>query len=186
MLLDRTIKELIVRQAIVDVHREQLSDSYVSGAVIEVSYSFVYLRRYDDEGRYDGLSVLRKDDVTRMAWAGNEREAITRLIRREGQQPVRPKIELDSFQSVIRTLQQQIGHVVLYFEELDQDLAAAGELEEMDDETLVLRLYGPKESLDRPFGLFHLADVTRVEAASRQMRNLIALHGEPQARRETS
>ncbi len=186
MLLDRTIKELIVRQAMVDVHREHLSDGYVSGAIIEMSYSYLYLRRFDDEGRYDGLSVLRKDDVTRLAWGGREREAITRLIRRSGQLPERPKIELDSFQTVIRTLDAHFGHAVLFTEELDGELAAAGEVEEMDEETVVLRLYGPKESLDRPHSLLHLSDVTRVEADTTHLRNLIALHDKPPLKVETS
>ncbi len=186
MLLDRTIKELIVRQALVDVHREHMSDSFISGAIIEVSDHFLYLRRFDDEGRYDGLSILRKDDVTRLAWGGNEREAITRLVRRGGQLPERPKIELDSFQSVIRTLDAHFGHAVLFTEELDSDLTAAGEVEEMDEETVVLRLYGPKESLDRPHGLLHLSDVTRVEADTIHLRNLVALHQTATLRVETS
>ena len=186
MLLDRTIKELIVRQALVDVHREHISDSFVSGVIIEMSDSYLYLRRFDDEGRYDGVSILRKDDVTRLAWGGGEREAITRLIRRDGKLPERPKIELDSFQSVIRDLDAHFGHAVLFTEELDSDLAAAGAIEEMDEETVVLRLFGPKESLDRPHSLLHLSDVTRVEADTIHLRNLIALHQTATLRVETS
>lgn len=177
MLLDRTIKELIVRQALVDVHREHLSDAYIAGAIIETSANLLYMRRFDDEGRYDGLSVLRKDDITRLSWSGNEREAITRLIRQGGQLPGRPKIALDSFQNVIAAFEAQFDHVILYTEELDSEVAAAGEVEEMDDDSLVLKLYGPKESLDRPYGLFHLADITRIDADTAQIRSLMKLHG---------
>ena len=75
---------------------------------------------------------------------------------------------------------------MLFAEELDGDLAAAGEVEEMDEETVVLRLYGPKESLDRPHSLLHLADVTRVEADTTHLRNLIVLHDKAPLRAETS
>ena len=176
MLLDKTIKELIVRQALVDVHRDNLSEECLTGVILEVSYEYLYLRQFDDEGRYDGVSVVRKDDVTRVHWGGTERGAIARLVHNNGKAPARAKIAMDSLRTSVASLNAFFGHVVLFTEDLDPDFSFLGEVEEMDDEVVLLHEFGLKRSLDRRRSLVHLADVTRIDADSIYARNLIGLH----------
>ncbi len=175
MLLERQLKELIVRQALVEVNREELTEDCMTGVIIEESMNFLYLRKFTDEGQYDGVAVMRKDDLSRIQWGGRERDAIARLISRNPPPPKRPKLKLDTFRSIIPQLSAHFGCVTVYTEELDPEICHTGELLDMDSECLLLHQYGNLQSLDRSHVMLNFADITLVESDSSYERTLLSL-----------
>jgi hypothetical protein len=170
------LKTLISRNELVDVERLPVSDDDLTGRILRASDRFVYMMRFDDEGRYDGVSVMRTEDVTRVRWGAAEHKTLSHLIAQHGKPPQAPTIGLESFEPVIRALDEHFGCVELHPEILDDDVRYIGELGEIDSEAVVLHEYGRLGSLDRFHVLHRLTDVTRVDADTIYTRDLLSLY----------
>ncbi len=173
MIYDRTIHELIKRGLLVDVDRDGTTSEVLTGKLLALKEDFLYMAQYDHEGRYDGISVSRTYDVTRVRWGGVERDAVTRLIEAGGDAPVAPRLAMASLPAVIREIDEHFGHVELHCEDVAGCRMYIGEVDAIDEDGVRLFEYGSKLSLDRHFGLYRMEHVTRTDADSIYTRNLL-------------
>ena len=171
-LSTRTLQGLKDDAAVVDVHRDGMSEESALGQVTDFNDSFVYMSLFDENGLANGVAVFWRHDISRIRWGGNQREAVAALVRERGTRPSMPNLQLDSIESVLRSIRAAFGYVNVLIEHLATDVTFIGEIEEIDTESLLLLSYGTQASRDRSRLLLRLDDITRVDADSAYERSI--------------
>lgn len=175
-VFDQAFDEFKRSRQLIDIYRERLDRQPLTGWVIDASLGFVYVSRLNEDGEPDGISIVRRDDITRVRWNGRELDSLQRLSDARSIVAVCPELELDSVQGVIRTVHEQFGHVGMMIEGIDPAPVYIGTLESMDEEHVVLDTFGALGRLDRSRMMFWLEDVTRVDAGGKYESGLVYLH----------
>lgn len=172
---DKILRELKSSQALVDVYRDGLGKESLTGVVTDFSDALLYLSLFTESGDANGISIVFRDDVTRMRWLGNERKSIESLIQAAGSKPVRPRIMLDSIQSVLKGVAESFGYVNVLIERIDDSMTFIGEIAELDQDSLVLDAYGTFSTRDRSRLYLCCSDLTRVDADAAYERSVALL-----------
>jgi hypothetical protein len=152
----KSAKELI------DVYTDRYDES-LYGFIIDFNEDFLILESIDDDNNPDGVSIFNRENITRIRWGGNEIESTKKLIDQSKRLKDIKKIDLTSIQSVVKSVQSIFGYVNVFIEDIDSSVCFIGEIEDMDDESLVIHEYGTKISLDRKRILLNVNDITKVE-----------------------
>jgi hypothetical protein len=168
----RTLTMLKQEARLVDLYRDRLQNESLTGIVTDFTDHFVYLSLFDDGGGANGISVVWRSDVTRIRWGGNERDSIATLVKASGAQPVAPKLQLDTVETMLRSVRAAFGYVNVMTERMDSGITFIGEIEELDAETLVLQTYGTFLSRDRSHLMLDIDEITRVDADARYERSV--------------
>lgn len=175
-VLDQTLEELRQRKQLADFYRERIDRQPLTGYVIDHTMAFVYVNRLSEDGEPDGISILRRDDLTRVRWGGRELESLQRLGDARSLVQVSPELELENLPGVLRSVADHFGHVGLMLEGIDPVPVYIGTLEAMDEEHVVLDTFGTLGRLDRSRMLFWLEDITRIDAGGKYEAGLVFLH----------
>lgn len=175
-VFDQALDEFKRTRQLVDFYRERLDRQPLTGWVVDHALGFVYLNRLNEDGEPDGISIIRRDDLTRVRWNGRELESLRRLSDARSHVATSPELELDSIQSVIRSVHEQFGHVGLMIEGVDPAPVYIGTLEGMDEEHVMLDTFGALGRLDRSRMMFWLEDISRVDAGGKYESGLVYLH----------
>ncbi|GGA81624.1 hypothetical protein GCM10011521_19960 [Arenimonas soli] len=169
------LKVLKLSQEVVDVYRDELSNESLTGVITDFSDDFLYLSLFTESGAANGISIVFRHDITRMRWSGNERQAIAELIEAAGSKATKPRIELESIQSVLKSVSDTFGYVNALIERIDDSITFIGEIAELDEESLVLDTYGTFSTRDRSKLLLRCQDLTRVDADASYERSVALL-----------
>jgi len=175
-LLDEQLKMAQETGVLIDIYRDYHEDSRL-GRINAVSEYCVYATCFTDDGEYDGISICRKDHVTRIRWGGTDRESQKRLIERNGPAPAAPALNLATLRDIIESVQKEFHYVTVALETLRPDNIYIGEVVSVDDDYLLLNEYGSKDALDRSMLVLDLDEVTLVEADGKYERTILFLHG---------
>ncbi len=171
-LSTKTLTMLKQEARLLDLYRDHLDSESLTGVVTDFTDDFVYLSLFEDSGAANGISVVWRRDVTRIRWGGNERDSISALVKASGAQPVAPKLQLGSLDSVLRSVRAAFGYVNVMTERMDNSITFIGEIQELDAETLVLQTYGTFSSRDRSHLMLDIDEITRVDADARYERSV--------------
>ena len=175
-LLTEQIKKCIENQRFVDIYRGQLcGDNAIFGKIIDVSDELVAMVTFDADF-YDGISVIRMEDITRLRWGGNDRISQETVIKRNSLNLQIPPIDITSFQIAIECLNKAFNCVTIYTEEIDDDICFIGEIKQLDDDFIQLHEIGSMNRLDRSYLTLPWRDITRIEADSKYERDLMYVH----------
>ena len=175
-LLKEQIKECIESQRFVDIYRGRLcEDEAIFGKIIDVSDELVAMITFDADF-YDGISIIRLDDITRLRWGGNSRISQETVINRNALNLQIPSIDITSFQTAIDDLNKAFGCVTINTEEIDDDICFIGEVNQSDDDYVQLHEFGTMGKLDRSYLTVPWRDITRIDADSKYERDLMYVH----------
>ncbi|UYQ91650.1 hypothetical protein MKQ68_16295 [Chitinophaga horti] len=157
-------------QTLVDISIDRYND-FDFGYVVDFNDEFLLIERFESEGAYDGLSLLRRDRVSRIRWGGNEISSVSKLIdpslREENDE-----FAVTSLEDMLRVFNERYGCVTIHVQDVNDDIFFIGEIHEMDGETLVLHEFGTKLTLDRKYSMISFDDITRVDANTQYARSL--------------
>jgi hypothetical protein len=156
------LEELKSSKELVDIYRDRYDES-LYGFIIDFNENYLVLESIDDDNTPDGVSVFSRENITRIRWGGNEIISTKKLIDQSKRLQNIKKIDLTSIQSIINSVQNIFGYVNVFIEDIDSSVCFIGEIEEMDDKSIVLHEYGTKISLDRKRILLNVDDITKVE-----------------------
>ena len=176
---DKILKVLKLSQELVDVYRDELSNESLTGVVTDFSDEFLYLSLFNDSGAANGISVVFRRDITRMRWSGNERQSIAELIEAAGAKATKPRVELDSMQTVLKSVSAAFGYVNVMIEHVDDSITFIGEISELDEESIVIDTYGTFSTRDRSQLFLRCQDLTRVDADASYERSVAQLARKP-------
>lgn len=175
-LLDKHLSLTKANNGLLDIYRDSISSEAIFGCIHMICEDFIGMTKYNDYGEYDGICIIRKDDISRLRWAGKERESLAKLVEKKNIHTKLPQINTDSLSNIIESIQKSYSMATIYTEEIDTDVCFIGEIIEMDEDYLVMHEYGTMRSLDRPKVLLEIEEVTRIEADGKYERNLVSLH----------
>lgn len=147
---------------LVDVYTDRYDESLYA-FIIDFNEDYMILESIDDDNNPDGVTILNRENITRIRWGGNEIESTQKLIDQSKRLKNIKKIDLTSIQSIVKSVQSIFGYVNVFIEDIDSSVCFIGEVEDMDDVNLVIHEYGTKISLDRKRILLNIEDITKVE-----------------------
>lgn len=175
--LQKILEKVKSENIFVDIFRDSMEDAPLFGLVKGYSHEFVKLLKIDSGGEYDGYAILFIDDITRIRWGGIERSSLEKLAQLKNETLTREaEIDLSGLAAALMAIQERFGYVSLYAEERVRNAAFIGQLEEVQEETILLREFGTISNLDRSFLAVRLRDISRVDFDSRYERDLLRLH----------
>jgi hypothetical protein len=175
-LLDEQLKLAQEQGRLVDIYRDYHDDSARLCRINAVSEYCVYATYFNDDGEYDGITICRKDHVTRIRWGGTDRESQRRLIENNGIIPDAPEINLGTLKDIIGSVQKHFGYVTVATEETNRDVVYIGEVVAVDDDYLILNEYGSKDALDRSMLVLNMDEITLVDADGKYEKTILFLH----------
>ena len=163
----------------VDVYRDGIAGGPLFGHVLWVNEVFLAIKCFDDNGIYDGFSIIRKSDISRLRVGGNELKSIKNLILAKHNPSLIHIPENDvfllekskNFEEVFNGL-KKYNFFTIYIEQIDQDISFIGEIKQSDQKIIILNAYGTKKGLDHSELLLRLEDITRVDIDTTYMNDI--------------
>lgn len=162
------LAQLVKEQHLCDFFDDGSDESFY-GFITGHSDSLIQIDLFDNEGRCDGVLILKIDDVSRLRWGSREIELTQELI---GERTESPKIDLRTLRTAARDLSIHFGHIAVTLGSHDSDLMLVGEIDNDDDDFLLLHEYGTRARGDRSHCIVRWSDITRVQAGGTYERNL--------------
>jgi hypothetical protein len=174
-IADKTLKTLQTKDTFVDIFTDYYDES-LFGFIIKFNDNFLLLEHYSEEGFYNGIVIFRRQDITRIRWDNNEIRSAFNIIIRQEQIKELVEINIDSIESIIKSVSKAFECVSFQIQNINTDWTIIGQVEEMDDDTIVIKEFGTMSSLDRSMLMISIADITRVDAGGIYENNLMKIH----------
>jgi hypothetical protein len=168
---DRYLNKLKDEKILVDLYTDNYSESDY-GFIIDFNEEFLVLKKFTNESLFDGISVFRRDNITRMNWGGNDIESTFKLIYKKDYESAIQHVNLESIETIIKSIYEVFNHVTVYIQDIDSTICFIGEVEEIDDDTLILDSFGTRATLDRKHIMISIGDITRIDAGGTYEKNL--------------
>ena len=171
-LFDSFVKKAIKNNTFLDINRPNFDAEMLFGLILQESALFLCLKKFTDEGEYDGVSIIRKEDILYFGMGGNRRSSIRELVEDSTVIDKKITINLVSIRSIIESVASKFGYLSIYEEEYSENFYV-GEVLEIDDNFLLLHEYGPRNSLDRSQILLRLDSITRIEVDGKYEKSIL-------------
>lgn len=171
-LLEKCIQKSISEKLFIDFYRTYLQADRIFGIVTQNSTDFLCVKKFNEEGEYDGLTVIRKPDITLLGIGGNNRKTVEQLVLDRKDAKFESNIDLSSLKSIVESINIQFGYLSIYTEEDSDEDFYVGEIIEIDNFYLLLNAFGAEE-LDRSEVLIKLEAITRIEVDGKYEQEMI-------------
>ena len=162
-LMSKSLKEIQIAQELSDIYRDHLDAETLRGRILDVSSEIIHLEKFSDEGEYDGRSFIQLADVTRVRSKGRELELVKNLSANTSRKRYTGDIAAENLWDAIELVQQNLGYVVLFIEDIDPDICIIGELVEHDENHVRLNEFGTLKTQDRRELVVEKSAITRVD-----------------------
>ena len=173
-LFDDFVERAIADRVFVNVERPNYETDGLMGILVQQSEDFIELVKFDQTGEYDGLSIIRKDDVLSMRRGGNELSSFDRLLTDQTGIVQEGSVDLTSIRSVVESVFKQFGYVGVFQEEYDSAFDL-GEVIAVDDDFVSISAYGTAKSLDRSKVLLRLDSISRVDVDGKYEKSIFEI-----------
>ena len=174
-IADKKLEALKTEEIYVDIYTDHYDESSF-GFVRIFNDNFLLLEHYNEDGFYNGIIIFRRQDITRIRWDNNEVKSHLKTITRQEKIKELADINLDSIESILKSVDKTFGYVSLQIQDINSGLTIIGQIEEMDTETIIIKEFGTMSTIDRSMLMFSIADITRVGAGGLYEKNLMKIH----------
>ncbi|GEM_PF-981134 len=168
---DTHLNKLREEKVLVDLYTDSYGESYY-GFIIDFNEEYLVLKKFTVESLFDGISVLRRDDITRINWGGNDIESTFKLIYKKDYELEIKHINLESMETIVKSVSKDFNHITVYVQDIDSNICLIGQVEDLDDETLILDSFGTRATLDRRHIMIAMENITRIDAGGIYEKNL--------------
>lgn len=177
-LMKKYIDKSIAEKLVLDVYRTSFTSSPIFGTIIHQSDNFICIESIDEEGDFDGFSVVYKSHISDLGYGGkNRRERAERYFTRKPDADAL-RVDLTSIDTIIDSLISKFGYLSIYTEEPSTDQFYIGKVKEKDTEYLLLDAFGTEDDLEMSQILFNVASITRIDVDGKYERHLVKLYEE--------
>ncbi len=170
---EKILEKLVNEQILVDVFSDYF-DLSMFGFIRKFNRDLIVFEHYNDDAIYNGIIIFRRQDITRLRWDNNEINSMASLIKREDTSV--EKINIDTIVDTIKSVNKIYGYVSLQIQDINPDWTIIGEVQFIDDDTLVLHEYGTPSSLDRAMLMLSIQEITRIDVDGTYENNLMKIH----------
>ena len=174
-IASKYLKKLQTEKSFVDIFTDLFNESFY-GFIRKFNDEFLLLENYNDDGMFNGIIVFRKEDITRIKWENNDINSVHKIINKHDQEKNIESIKIDSFEIILKTINKAFKHVNINIQNIDNGMCIIGEIEEMDAESIVIKEFGTRSSLDRGRIIFAIEDITRIDAGGLYENGLLKVH----------
>ena len=150
-----------------DFYRDHLSDESLTGVVADFNSRFLLLSLLSEDGEDDGISIVFRENITRIRTGGNERGAVGELSVFQSTELKFPNIDLTSIGKVLSYIQAAYGYVNIHAEDMANDMCFIGEIKDQDNDWVSLRGYGTKTARDINNLLLEKEEISRVDSGAK-------------------
>ena len=178
-IFNKIFKRLNKKEILVDIYRDEITDSSLTGIVLDYNHSFCCLNLIADDGTNNGISIVKNEDITRVRWEGNVIKSISMLMKDKNTKKISHAIKLKSLKSIIKSIQSNFGYINIYTEYMNDDVCFIGELKGIDDNHILIYEFGTMASLDRHNLILSIEQISRIDAESQYEKDILFLHNTP-------
>ena len=168
------LEKLLKDKIFVDISTDYFEEAFF-GFIINFNEEFLLLEKFTDLGQPDGITVLKREAITRIKWGGNEIENTFNSIITEERIDSIEGLRVDTLEEALKSVQNKFGYVTLYIENIDTEMCIIGEIEEIDKDTIVIFEFGTVKALDRKRLMISSNEITRIEAGGKYEKWLMEL-----------
>tara|TARA_B110000114_G_C14829436_1_gene292029 strand:- start:52 stop:594 length:543 start_codon:yes stop_codon:yes gene_type:complete len=168
------LENLKDKKIFVDIYTDNFNES-IYGFIFNFNNDFILLEKFTDTGQVDGIIILKRENISRIKWEGNDIETTAKFALKEKRNENIGKLKIDNIQNVLESVQNVFGCITLYIQHIDNEMCIIGEIEEMDEDTIVIKEYGTYTSLDRKMLMFSIDEITKIESGGKYEKNLSEL-----------
>jgi hypothetical protein len=161
-------------------HR-RFEDNRVCGYVLDVGPKFFLLAHVCDRIRFDGFECLRASDVRRieLPTPAMRNFVETTLRKRREQIRKKPRIDLASVESILKSASRIFPLVTIHRENADPDVCWVGRVRRMDRGRVSLLEINPDATWDEEVTEHRAAGITRIDFDGDYEKALYLVGGEP-------
>jgi len=142
------------------------------GFLLDYTDEFIAIEKFDNKCNYEGIVIFFRKNVSRIRWSGNELETVFMLIDSSQRKHQTLNLNLTSIQNALNSVFQIYQHITIHIQDVEKDVCFIGQIQDIDDQSIVIREYGTKSTLDRKYILLSVEDITKIEADGQYERNL--------------
>ena len=158
-----TLNQLHQDGRLAALKREKIDSDSIRGFVSAVSTDLVVISIVDSHCNFDGIVVIRVEDVTYASWDNERLQAWTRVLQESPSSPASVKhIDLSSWESVVRSVAVAEQIVSFHREHVDDSSWHCGINVQIDGEHLVADDVSVRGTIDGQFVL-QIDDLTRID-----------------------
>ena len=165
------LEKLKSEKIFADIYTDNYEESKY-GFIFDFNEDFLLLEQFTDIGDSNGIAILKRENITRIKWAGNDIETASNFALMEKRNENIGKLKIDNIQSILKSVQVVFGYVTLYIQDIDSEMCIIGEIVEIDENAIVVKEYGTYASLDRKMSMLSIHEITKIECDSKYERNL--------------
>ena len=93
------------------------------------------------------------------------------------QEEPKSSINLENINSLVVDLAKEFSVLTIYTQHLAKDICFVGQVEEIDDNTLLFHEFGTTSTLDRKYLLISVEEITKIEVNGHYEKNITKLFG---------
>lgn len=170
------LQKLKAENTLTCLYTDHFNESY-DGYVLDFTDEFLIFEKVDTNFKFDGICILYRNDITRIRWAGNDLQSISKLIDLEHKTSWKSSMNLENINSLIVDLAKEFSVLTIYTQHLAKDICFVGQVEEIDNNTLLFHEFGTTSTLDRKFLLISVEEITKIEVNGHYEKNITKLFG---------
>ena len=171
ILQQKYLEKFQSEKIFVDVYKDHFEES-TYGFIINFNDEFILLEQFTNIGEANGIGIIRRENITRVRWEGNDISTTEKFAKKENRIPNVFNIKIDSIHEALQSVQDKFGYVILNIQNIDTGMIIIGQIEEMDNETIIIHEFGTYTSLDRKRIMINIDEITKIEAGGDYENNL--------------
>lgn len=180
-ILHSVIADLKKSKKLCVIHIDNPED-YIYSQIIDSNEDITLLRRIaTDSGEFDGYSLIFTENIRTISWEGELLEQLEILLeecskeKRENFEKIN-NINIDSHLfKTIKRINSFFGHISVY-EIFNADEFFFGQVKDIDEYFMQLRLMGDKSRMDDRNIVLRLDDIGRIDFGGIYDENMLKLH----------
>jgi hypothetical protein len=159
------------------VYRDYLCGTEsLNGYITNTNNEYLEIFKMNTEGIYDGYSIVRKSDITRIRWNNEEYKLIE--MKNDQLRVVKSKMIgiPENIDEIVNEINRLYGYVDLQFEEYSNQLCIIGNVERIGDAFIDINEYCPLSSKGRSNIRIQKKDITRIDYDGIYERGLLRVY----------
>jgi hypothetical protein len=177
----KTLADLKLSQNICEITLDNPEDSFFC-QIVDFNETLGFFRKIlSDNGDFDGYSLIFLPNIRNIIWEGELLQQLEILLE---DRAASKKLNLDKIENIslnngffklIKTINSLFGHISVY-EVDDRNDFYFGQVKEIDEEHMLMRLMGDKFNMDDQSMVIRLEDIGRIDFGGIYDENMLRLH----------
>ena len=180
-ILLKTLTDLKISKNICEVTLDNPQDSFFC-QIIDFNETLGLFRKIlSDNGDFDGYSLIFLPNIKNVIWEGELLQQLEILLEDRNSEKAKNLSKIENininngFFKLIKTINSLFGHISVY-EVSDRSDFYFGQVKDIDEEHLLMRLMGDKFNMDDQSMVIRLEDIGRIDFGGIYDENMLRLH----------